>query len=373
MSCILNPALLMRCKESLGDVPDDRLDAGNHIQLGKVSFNAGDKLQIFIVYIPLGKYSPDGVAWTGTSSKCSSIGFIAHADNWTRSYGAIHPPARAYLEVGAGCTLEQTFTISVTEQLNIGIYAIINNGWANGYDNQCFLVEGYSIRKNGAVLYEAGDPTACLNFRKNGKNFTPVCRVASPTTTALKFRSRMITGPVTDTIPLGVYMDKYTQGSFKYVHAANAIGTPYVRIGNTTKFTPADAIEDVATKFTANLLTVTAGTTKYYQVQVITSEPTNPGLVYLGTSEQAVAVLYINGNNQIGNLVWRKPFSKKLFISNRSTPIYSTSNGVPRVDILLIGWLEASTKNMPISTTSPSLTAGFTVQPGGTWPVNTLY
>ena len=72
-----------------------------------------------------------------TSSKCSSVGFIAFWNNWGRGRSYIHNSATAYAEIGKIVEWTYSFTVDsdVTPQ-GTALYFIINNGWGNGNDAQ---------------------------------------------------------------------------------------------------------------------------------------------------------------------------------------------------------------------------------------------
>lgn len=72
-----------------------------------------------------------------TPSKCSSIGFIAHWNNWVNTCQYIHNSATAYSEIGK--VVEWTYSFSVNEDVTpqgTNLYFIINNYWGKGNDAQ---------------------------------------------------------------------------------------------------------------------------------------------------------------------------------------------------------------------------------------------
>lgn len=72
-----------------------------------------------------------------TPSKCSSIGFIAHWNNWANIRNYIHYSATAYSEIGK--VVEWTYSFTVDSDVtpdSTKLYFIIDNGWANGNDAQ---------------------------------------------------------------------------------------------------------------------------------------------------------------------------------------------------------------------------------------------
>lgn len=197
MSCILSPALLMQNK----DTPFSS-EYVKHLNLWSGNVTVGQKIRVWATFTPVGNMFNTG--WTGTASKCSSIGFIAHHDDWANTpLSIIHNPAQAYREVGSMCVIEGQGTVSRAVNINIGIYAIINNGWVNGYDNQCFLVHGIVVWVNGNNVYEKGDTETGISFRVGTQNFTPMFRVGSPISGLkhLAYRDRVptATGSVVDT------------------------------------------------------------------------------------------------------------------------------------------------------------------------------
>ena len=72
-----------------------------------------------------------------TSSKCSSIGFIAWWNNWANARSYSHRSDVAYNEIGQ--IVEWTYSFTVNEDvqpLGTEIYFIVDNAWAYGYDEQ---------------------------------------------------------------------------------------------------------------------------------------------------------------------------------------------------------------------------------------------
>lgn len=98
-----------------------------------------------------------------TSSKCSSVGFITWNADWSKSYRYIHSSNQAYSERGK--IVDWTFTFRPSSDyiaVNSDIFYIINNGWANGYDNQTidlYYYKFWSIDSSGkeTKISEAGN------------------------------------------------------------------------------------------------------------------------------------------------------------------------------------------------------------------------
>lgn len=180
MAVLFDPLWVMQCAESVPpDVADPTTEITRVQNIGTVNWKKGDICRGIICYTPMGsKYG----TWTGTQTKCSAIGFIAFEGDWVKSYSFIHGPARAYSEVFS--TVCNTFEFTVEEDynsVNLRVYCIINNSWANGYDNQFIFVHSIQVdilRGSEKVFqyhkYGTDGYTfqAALNWRKNSRNYT---------------------------------------------------------------------------------------------------------------------------------------------------------------------------------------------------------
>ncbi|MBD5406284.1 MAG: hypothetical protein HDR56_01535 [Treponema sp.] len=111
-----------------------------------------------------------------TAAKCSSVGFIAYWDSWKQARSYIHNSAQAYAERGAFVSWTYSFTVTSDAQpTDTALYFIINNAWANGYDNQ--TIDLYYAKywdSAGNVYNEWGEDCGMLNIRQGGKTYQPV-------------------------------------------------------------------------------------------------------------------------------------------------------------------------------------------------------
>lgn len=182
-----------------------------------------------------------------TPSKCSSVGFIAYWDSWKQSRPYIHNSAQAYAERGALVSWTYSFTVASDVQPTVtALYFIINNGWANGYDNQ--TIDLYYAKywdSAGNVYNEWGVDCENLNIRQGGKTYQPV--VASTdkyTTPSLCFRrnGRTFYIPLAPKPVSGVETEACTiiDGSNKYQIAFSVYSSPkmYVRCNGQTYAIP---------------------------------------------------------------------------------------------------------------------------------------
>lgn len=103
---------------------------------------------------------------TPTSSKCSSIGCIMFESSWKWSVNPIYwSSATAYSNIGkiidytGSLTVNSTMT-STTTSIPILLFWIIQNGWANGNDNQTHDLYYYKYwnATTGEVYAESGTP-----------------------------------------------------------------------------------------------------------------------------------------------------------------------------------------------------------------------
>lgn len=111
-----------------------------------------------------------------TAAKCSSVGFIAYWDSWNQVRSYIHNSAQAYAERGAFVSWTYSFTVaSDVQPTGTALFFIINNAWANGYDNQ--TIDLYYAKywdSAGNVYNEWGEDCGMLNIRQGGKTYQPV-------------------------------------------------------------------------------------------------------------------------------------------------------------------------------------------------------
>lgn len=111
-----------------------------------------------------------------TAAKCSSVGFIAYWDSWKQVRSYIHNSAQAYAERGAFVSWTYSFTVASDAQpTGTALYFIINNAWANGYDNQ--TIDLYYAKywdSAGNVYNEWGEDCGMLDIRQGGKTYQPV-------------------------------------------------------------------------------------------------------------------------------------------------------------------------------------------------------
>lgn len=89
-----------------------------------------------------------------TSSKCSSVGFIAWWNNWASARSYIHYPATAYAEIGKIVEWTYSFTVDsdVTPQ-GTELFFIIDNAWANGNDAQTIDLYYYKYWDSEGNIY----------------------------------------------------------------------------------------------------------------------------------------------------------------------------------------------------------------------------
>lgn len=188
MADIFNPLWVMHCNEiAPSNVPDPVNTVTRHQTIGTVNWKKGDVCRGIICYTPMGsKYA----TWYGTPSKCSAIGFIAYEGNWVKSYSYCHSSEQAYREVLS--TVCNTFEFTVGEDysnVQLGVYCIIQNGWANGYDNQFIFVHSIQvdILRGSSIVFQYHKYSqysgymfqAALNWRKNNRNYTVLSMYSS--------------------------------------------------------------------------------------------------------------------------------------------------------------------------------------------------
>ena len=105
------------------------VSAQNTLRMGTINYVNGAKYHVTVKFRTRG----DG---NSTSSKCSSVGFIANNSNWSNTYEYMHDSATAYDERGQIVEWTYNFTANTTESMSNALYFIIDRNWANGYDNQ---------------------------------------------------------------------------------------------------------------------------------------------------------------------------------------------------------------------------------------------
>lgn len=127
------------------------VSSSNTLSFGTINYVSGKKYNVTVKFRTRGNGD-------STSSKCSSVGFIANRSDWTNTYSYIHGSATAYAERGHFVEWTYTFTASATESRSTALYFIINNGWANGYDNQTIDLYYYKMwDDDGNVYAEEGN------------------------------------------------------------------------------------------------------------------------------------------------------------------------------------------------------------------------
>ena len=106
---------------------------------------------------------------TSSSSKCSSVGFIAFWNNWANTREYIHDSATAYNEIGK--IVQWTYSFTVDEDVTptgTSLYFIIDNAWANGNDGQ--TIDLYYAKywdSQGNVYSELGKDMIFLKLKKD--------------------------------------------------------------------------------------------------------------------------------------------------------------------------------------------------------------
>ena len=142
--------------------------SGNNvtIPLSNTSYTSGKTYYVNVKFRTRG----DG---DSTSSKCSSIGFIANKPDWSNSYSYIHNSATAYAERGQIVEWTYQFTATATDTRSTALYFIVNNGWANGADNQTIDLFYYKFwDSDGNVFDEEGiaSPNIITNLKWKNEN-----------------------------------------------------------------------------------------------------------------------------------------------------------------------------------------------------------
>ena len=137
-----------------------KVSTSNTLSFGSISYVSGRKYYVTVKFRTRG----DG---DSTSSKCSSVGFIANRSDWQNSYSYIHGSATAYAERGQIVEWTYEFTASASESRATALYFIINNGWANGYDNQTIDLFYYKMWDEQGNVY--AESSSNVNLLKNDK------------------------------------------------------------------------------------------------------------------------------------------------------------------------------------------------------------
>lgn len=132
------------------------VSTSNTLSLGAINYVNRTKYHVTVKFRTRG----DG---DSTSSKCSSVGFIANNSSWSNTWSYIHGSATAYAERGQIVSWTYDFTANATEARSTSLYFIINNGWANGYDNQTIDLFYYKMwDDDGHVYGEDGNPNQSI-------------------------------------------------------------------------------------------------------------------------------------------------------------------------------------------------------------------
>jgi hypothetical protein len=135
------------------------VSTSNTLSFGTVNYVNGNTYSVTVKFRTRG----DG---NSTSSKCSSVGFIANRSDWANSYAYIHSSATAYAERGKIVKWTYTFTATATESRSTALYFIINNAWASGYDNQTIDLYSYEMTDNDGRII-ASDENSNENITKD--------------------------------------------------------------------------------------------------------------------------------------------------------------------------------------------------------------
>lgn len=173
-----------------------------------------------------------------TSSKCSSVGFIAYWDSWAKSRSYIHNSSTAYSEIGQIVEWTYSFTVdSDVTPTGTALYFIINNGWANGNDAQTidlFYLKYWDSRGN--VYNEKGALEKNLVQKWGGTDYSVDSLVAINGNKFLYIDVPQLKGVVTDeyyTIDFDAYTLSSYSGTEFYV-TVRLKGNESVKIVNTT-------------------------------------------------------------------------------------------------------------------------------------------
>lgn len=127
------------------------VSSNNTIDLGSINYVNGTNYHVTVKFRTRG----DG---NSTSSKCSSVGFIANVSDWSSFYAYEHNSSTAYDERGQIVEWTYDFTAITTDTRSTAIYFIIDLGWSNGYDNQTIDLFYYKMwDDNGNIYGEDGN------------------------------------------------------------------------------------------------------------------------------------------------------------------------------------------------------------------------
>lgn len=128
-----------------------KVDSPHTINFGSWTLKPNEKYRVSVTFRTRG----DG---DSTLSKCSSVGFIAHTDNWKYSRQYIHSSKQAYEERGKIVKWTYEFTVDKIVEATCNLCFIIQNAWVNGYDNQTIDLykadfKNYEIPKGNPAIY----------------------------------------------------------------------------------------------------------------------------------------------------------------------------------------------------------------------------
>ena len=123
-----------------------KVSTSNTLSFGNINYVSGRTYYVTVKFRTRG----DG---DSTSSKCSSVGFIANRSDWQNSYSYIHDSATAYAERGQIVEWTFEFTATANESRATALYFIINNYWGNGYDNQTIDLFYYRMVDSQGNVY----------------------------------------------------------------------------------------------------------------------------------------------------------------------------------------------------------------------------
>lgn len=128
-----------------------KVDSSHTITFGTWTLKPNEKYRVSVTFRTRG----DG---DSKPSKCSSVGFIAHSDDWKYSRQYIHISKQAYEERGKIVKWTYEFTVDKIVEAHCGLYFIIENAWANGYDNQTIDLykadfKNYEIPEGNPAIY----------------------------------------------------------------------------------------------------------------------------------------------------------------------------------------------------------------------------
>lgn len=136
--------------------PIKTVSSADTLNLGTINYVNGTKYHVTVKFRTRG----DG---DSTSSKCSSVGFIAYNSTWSNTWQYIHYSATAYAERGQIVSWTYDFTANASESRSTTLCFIINNYFGNGYDNQTIDLFYYKIwDDNGHVYGENGNPNESI-------------------------------------------------------------------------------------------------------------------------------------------------------------------------------------------------------------------